>query len=80
MSYFNHSFVKTFLPIRTNVDLMNNVSATNGDHITAADAAGTAGMLATIDGDRFPGFIQVKRMIKALEIIAEGEQEVMLKE
>ena len=33
-----------------------------------------------IDGDKFPGFIQVKRMIKALEIIAEGEQEVMLKE
>jgi|5B_taG_2_1085324.scaffolds.fasta_scaffold00061_11 hypothetical protein len=53
MSYFNHSFVKTFLPIRTNADLMNNVAASDGDHITAANAAGTAGRLATIDGDRF---------------------------
>lgn len=26
-----------------------------------------------IDGDKFPTFVQVKRMIKALEIIAEGE-------
>jgi len=33
-----------------------------------------------IDGKVFPDFIQVKRMIKALEIIAEGEQETMLKE
>lgn len=33
-----------------------------------------------IDGDKFPGFIQVKRMIKALEIIAEGEQEEIIKE
>ena len=45
-------FVKTFLPIRTNADLMNNVAASDGDHITAANAAGTAGRLATIDGDR----------------------------
>jgi len=33
-----------------------------------------------IDGDKFPGLSQVKRMIKALEIIAEGEQEAMAKE
>ena len=33
-----------------------------------------------IDGDKYPGFVQVKRMIKALEIIAEGEQEIMIKE
>jgi len=33
-----------------------------------------------IDGRKFPDFIQVKRMIKALEIIAEGEQELMIKE
>ena len=33
-----------------------------------------------INGDKYPGFVQVKRMIKALEIIAEGEQEIMLKE
>lgn len=33
-----------------------------------------------IDGDKFPGVMQVKRMIKALEIIAEGEQELMVKE
>lgn len=33
-----------------------------------------------IDNDKFPNFVQVKRMIKALEIIAEGEQELMVKE
>jgi hypothetical protein len=33
-----------------------------------------------IDGDKHPGFVQVKRMIKALEIVAESEQEVMVKE
>ena len=33
-----------------------------------------------IDGDKYPGLIQVKRMIKALELIAEGEQEIMAKE
>ena len=40
----------------------------------------TINQFMAIDGDKFPGFIQVKRMIKALEIIAEGEQELMLKE
>jgi len=33
-----------------------------------------------IDGNKYPGFMQVKRMIKALEIIAEGEQEDLIKE
>jgi hypothetical protein len=33
-----------------------------------------------IDGDKYPGFIQVKRMIKALEVVAEKEQEHMVKE
>lgn len=33
-----------------------------------------------IDGDKYPEYVQVKRMIKALEIIAEGEQEIMIKE
>ena len=33
-----------------------------------------------IDGDKYPGYMQVKRLIKALEIIAEGEQELMAKE
>lgn len=33
-----------------------------------------------IDHARHPGFVQVKRMIKALEIIAEKEQELMIKE
>lgn len=26
-----------------------------------------------IDGDKFPGFMQVRRLIKSLEILAEGE-------
>ena len=26
-----------------------------------------------IDGNKYPGFVQVKKMIKALEVIAEGE-------
>lgn len=34
----------------------------------------------SIDGDKYPGLMQVKRMIKALEIIAEGEQEELIKE
>jgi hypothetical protein len=33
-----------------------------------------------IDGEKYPGFVQVLRMIKALEVVAEGEQEVMIKE
>jgi hypothetical protein len=33
-----------------------------------------------IDHAKHPGFVQVKRMIKALEIIAEKEQELMIKE
>lgn len=33
-----------------------------------------------IDGTKHPGYVQVKRMIKALEIIAEKEQELMIKE
>lgn len=33
-----------------------------------------------IDGTKFPGLVHVKKMIKALEAIAEGEQEIMLKE
>lgn len=33
-----------------------------------------------IDGDKYSGFIQVKRMIKALEVVAEKEQELMIKE
>lgn len=33
-----------------------------------------------IDHAIHPGFVQVKRMIKALEIIAEKEQELMIKE
>lgn len=33
-----------------------------------------------IDGDKHPGFVHVKKMIKALEAIAEGEQEAMIKE
>ena len=55
MAYFNHSFVKTFLPMINNDSFMNETSgyAADGTHITAAAAAGTAGRLATIDGDRF---------------------------
>ena len=37
-------------------------------------------LFLAIDGDKFPNFVHVKKMIKALEAIAEGEQEVMLKE
>ena len=33
-----------------------------------------------VDQKKFPELFQVKRLIKALEIIAEGEQEAMLKE
>jgi len=33
-----------------------------------------------IDNVKHPGYVQVKRMIKALEIIAEKEQELMIKE
>jgi len=33
-----------------------------------------------IDSEKHQGFVQVKRMIKALEIIAEKEQELMIKE
>ena len=33
----------------------------------------TINAFLAIDGDKFPGVMQVKRMIKALEIIAEGE-------
>ena len=40
----------------------------------------TLNLFLAIDGDKFPGFVQVKKMIKALEAIAEGEQEIMLKE
>ena len=40
----------------------------------------TLNLFLAIDGDKFPDFVQVKRMIKALEIIAEGEQEIMIKE
>jgi hypothetical protein len=37
-------------------------------------------LFLAIDGSKFPGLMQVKKMIKALEAIAEGEQEIMLKE
>jgi hypothetical protein len=37
-------------------------------------------LFLAIDGEKHPGFIQVKRMIKALEIIAEKEQEQLIKE
>ena len=37
-------------------------------------------LFLAIDGDKFPGLIQVKKMIKALEVVAEKEQEVMIKE
>lgn len=37
-------------------------------------------LFLAIDGDNHPGFVQVKRMIKALEIIAEQEQEELIKE
>jgi hypothetical protein len=37
-------------------------------------------LFLAIDGDKFPGYVHVKKMIKALEAIAEGEQEIMLKE
>jgi len=30
-------------------------------------------LFLAIDGSKYPGFVQVKRMIKALEVIAEGE-------
>ena len=33
-----------------------------------------------IDMEKYPNFVQVKRMIKALEIVAENEQEAMIKE
>lgn len=33
-----------------------------------------------IDGDKHPGFVQVRRMIKALEVVAEKEQEIIAKE
>jgi hypothetical protein len=33
-----------------------------------------------IHGDKYPGFVQAKRLIKALEVVAEGEQEAMMKE
>jgi hypothetical protein len=33
-----------------------------------------------MDGTKHPGFVQVKRMIKGLEVIAEGEQEQIIKE
>lgn len=33
-----------------------------------------------IDGDKVPGFVHVKRLIRALELIAEGEQEALIKE
>ena len=33
-----------------------------------------------IDGDKHPGFVHVKKMIKVLELIAEGEQEELIKE
>jgi hypothetical protein len=31
----------------------------------------------SIDGPKYPGFVQVKRLIKALEMFAEGEQEAL---
>ena len=37
-------------------------------------------LFLAIDAEKYPGFIQVKRMIKSLEIIAEGEQELIVKE
>jgi len=37
-------------------------------------------LFLAIDGEKFPGMVHVKKMIKALEAIAEGEQEMMLKE
>ena len=37
-------------------------------------------LFLAIDGEKFPGLVHVKKMIKALEAIAEGEQEIMLKE
>lgn len=37
-------------------------------------------LFVAIDGSKYPDFVQVKRLIKALEIIAEGEQELMVKE
>ena len=37
-------------------------------------------LFLAIDGSKFPGLMQVKKMIKALEAIAEGAQEIMLKE
>lgn len=40
----------------------------------------TLNQFLAIDGNKFPGFVQVKRMIKALEIVAEKEQELMIKE
>ena len=33
----------------------------------------TLNLFLAIDGDKHPGFVQVKKMIKALEAIAEGE-------
>ena len=40
----------------------------------------TLNKFLAIDGDKYPGMMQVKRMIKALETVAEKEQEVMIKE
>lgn len=40
----------------------------------------TINQFVAIDGDKYPEYVQVKRLIKALELIAEGEQEIMIKE
>ena len=40
----------------------------------------TLNLFLAIDGDKHPGFVHVKKMIKGLEAIAEGEQEQMIKE
>lgn len=40
----------------------------------------TVNQFMAIDGEKYPGFVQVKRMIKALEVVAEKEQELMIKE
>jgi len=40
----------------------------------------TLNQFLAIDGEKFAGFVQVKRLIKSLEVVAEGEQEQIVKE
>lgn len=40
----------------------------------------TLNAFLAIDGQKHPGFVQVRRMIKALEVVAEKEQEFIAKE